>query len=333
MAILDHWHPVLLSEELGRKPVSVRLAGKPLVLFRTPQGIGALDDVCPHRRMRLSWGSVVGDRLRCKYHGWSFDTYGNGESPGTPKLHACAGNYTAREAHGAVWLKSAASDPPFPDFTSDGFSLMCRLRHTIPAPLELTMDNFCEIEHTPTTHAVFGYPLERMHEVKVDVTADDQCVRVDNIGPPKGMPLWLRFLLGIRKNYVFNDHWDTYFSPCYGIFQHWWSDPVTGREGLVRWRNYHFWWPIDDQNTTLVTWNFARSSWPGPGGYLWAFRWLMRVMLDQELQLDVNILKGLASYDPSIDGMKLSRFDKVLGLNRERINRIYRGIGEVPAEK
>ncbi len=325
MAIFDHWHPVLLSEELGRQPVSVRLAGRPLVLFRTSHGIGALDDICPHRRMRLSLGSVVGQRLRCKYHGWEFDLCGEGESPGTPRLHTCAGSYAVREAHGAVWLKSRDSDPPFPDFTNDGFQLMCRLRHTIPAPLELTMDNFCEIEHTPTTHEVFGYPLARMHEVKVEVEADERCVRVVNSGPGKVMPLWLRGLLGVRKHYLFKDNWSTYFSPCYGIFEHWWEHPATGREGLVRWRNYHFWWPIDDGHTALVTWNYARSRYVGPGGWLWAFRWLMRRMLDHELQLDIDILKGLASHDPSLDGMKLSRFDKVLGLNRERIRRIYRG--------
>jgi hypothetical protein len=39
----------------------------------------------------------------------------------------------------------------------------------------------------------------------------------------------------------------------------------------------------------------------------------------------VRILEGLADKSTAIDGMKLSRFDRVLGLNRERIERIYRG--------
>ena len=53
-------------------------------------------------------------------------------------------------------------------------------------------------------------------------------------------------------------------------------------------------------------------------------------MLDKEIRLDVEVLQGLHSYDTSIDGMKLSRFDRSLGLNRERIQRVYRGNG-VPA--
>ena len=47
------------------------------------------------------------------------------------------------------------------------------------------------------------------------------------------------------------------------------------------------------------------------------------------LGLDVRILEGLADKNPSIEGMKLSRFDRVLGLNRERIESIYRGNGAV----
>ena len=51
----------------------------------------------------------------------------------------------------------------------------------------------------------------------------------------------------------------------------------------------------------------------------------MRKHLDREIKLDLEILKGLASQETGIEGMKLSRFDKVLGLTRERISRVYRG--------
>jgi hypothetical protein len=50
----------------------------------------------------------------------------------------------------------------------------------------------------------------------------------------------------------------------------------------------------------------------------------MRKHIDQEIRLDAHVLAGLASYDTGIDGLKLSRFDRVLGLNRERIERLYR---------
>jgi hypothetical protein len=47
--------------------------------------------------------------------------------------------------------------------------------------------------------------------------------------------------------------------------------------------------------------------------------------LDKEIRADVAMLEHLADYSTAIEGLKLSRFDKVLGLTRERIDRIYRG--------
>ncbi len=326
MAILDHWHPILFSRDLGTKPVGVKLAGREIALFRTKAGTpAALDDVCPHRRMRLSLGEVIGDRLQCKYHGWTFTCDGQGESPGTPKLQACATSYDVREAHGAVWVKNRDANPAFPKFEVDGFLPICTLHHVADAPLELVTDNFCEIEHTPTTHAVFGYDLARMAEVTVKYEPTDTTVRVINAGPAKAIGPFLKFLVGVRKGDHFIDDWTTHFSPVYSVYDHWWADPAGGRESKVRWRVYVFFTPIDDNRTELRTFAFAKSRWPGPAGGLRPFRWLMRKHLNREIGFDLAILKGMAVLDPSLDGMKLSRFDKALGLNRERIERVYRG--------
>jgi phenylpropionate dioxygenase-like ring-hydroxylating dioxygenase large terminal subunit len=326
MAALDHWHPVLPSKRLRAGPVGVRLAGKHIALFRGADGqVGALEDCCPHRRMRLSLGKVVGCRLQCTYHGWTFDRDGNGESPGTPKLQAQATVFDVVERHGFVWVKSRDSEPEFPRFDVDGWYNICNLEHTVRAPLEVTLDNFCEIEHTPTTHDFFGYDLDRMHEVQVRFEPTDTSVRVSNVGPPKRIAWIYRFLLGINRRYQFNDDWTTYFSPVYSVYDHWWADPVTGRDSRVRWRLYIFFTPLDDHETAITTFAFTKSRYWGPNGSMVLVKWLMRKKLDHEIRLDVRILEGLADQRADLEGMKLSRFDKVLGLNRERIERIYRG--------
>jgi phenylpropionate dioxygenase-like ring-hydroxylating dioxygenase large terminal subunit len=326
MAVMDHWHPVLLTQDLRRQPVSVRLAGHDIVLFRTESGlVGALEDYCPHRRMKLSRGIVTGERLRCQYHGWTFTCDGLGESPGTPKLHACATAYDVCERHGAVWVKPAGTRAEFPQFDIDGYFNICKLSHQVRAPLELVVDNFCEIEHTPTTHEFFGYPLERMHEVEVDFLPTETSVRVVNRGPRKHFFPVFRWLLGVGRDYVFMDDWTTYFSPVYSVYDHWWQHPQTGRASKVRWRLYIFFVPVDTGRTALFTFGYTKSSYPGPAGGVRLFRWLLLRKIDREINLDVKILEGLADQNPSIEGMKLSRFDKVLGLNRERIERVYRG--------
>jgi phenylpropionate dioxygenase-like ring-hydroxylating dioxygenase large terminal subunit len=329
-AEFNHWHPILLSENLRRKPVAVRLHSTDIVLFRTASGtIGALDNCCPHRRMKLSLGQVVGDRLQCSYHGWTFDCWGAGESPGTPKLHASAQAFEAMERHGVIWLKPAESSPqfpPFPTLKDDGYFHLFNLYHEVKAPLEVTVDNFCEIEHTPTTHSFFGYALDKMHEVQVRFETTDRAVRVINHGAPKRMAWLYRTLLAVRSNYLFHDDWTTYFSPVYSVYNHWWADPTTGKESLVRWKLFIFFTPRDAGTTVLTTLVFTKSRYPGPAGCMRGVRWLLRRKIDHEIYLDKRILEGLADQRADLEGMKLSRFDKVLAMNRERINRVYRGL-------
>jgi phenylpropionate dioxygenase-like ring-hydroxylating dioxygenase large terminal subunit len=332
MGVFDHWHPMLPARRLRRRPVSVRLHGVGLALFQTASGqIAALEDRCPHRRMRLSLGRVVGERLQCRYHGWTFDCRGEGQSPGTPRLHASARCFEAVEQLGVVWVKSADSRPAFPSFPDlrrDGYFHLCTLHHEVRAPLEVTLDNFCEIEHTPTTHAFFGYELGRMPEVQVRFEATEDRVRVVNQGPPRRMAWPYRVLLGVRPSYLFFDDWTTYFSPVYSVYDHWWADPATGRENLVRWKLYIFLTPRDEGATGLTTFVFTRSRYPGPAGSMRVVRWLLRRKIDREIRLDKAILEGLADQSADLEGMKLSRFDKVLALNRERIDRVYRGLDE-----
>ena len=114
-----------------------------------------------------------------------------------------------------------------------------------------------------------------------------------------------------------------------------WNHPGEGIYGMfarcermVRWRVYVFYVPWDQQRTRVFSIGFARSRYPGPTGGLRLIRWLFRRELDREIRNDVAILHNLASYETGIAGLKLGRFDKVLGLTRERIERIYRRNGK-----
>jgi phenylpropionate dioxygenase-like ring-hydroxylating dioxygenase large terminal subunit len=326
--MLDHWHPVLKAGDVRRKPVAVRVAGQPIAVFRTASGgLGAVADACPHRRLKLSAGAVVGDRLRCKYHGWSFDTCGNGESPGTPKLTACATRFDVREGHGLIWVKARGADAPLPSFDVNGYFHLATLIHTMPAPLELTLDNFIELEHSATVHRTFGYDLDRMHEVAVRYEPTDTTLRVVTAGPTKRLGWLVSRFFGAYPGDLFHDDWTTHFSPVHNVVDHWWTSPDGAREGMIRWRLYIFFVPVDERTTRVVTVTYAKSRYPGPAGGLRLLRWRFRQELDAEIGADAELLGHLSSHDTGLDGMKLSRFDKGLGLARERLNRIYRGEG------
>ena len=328
MGQLDHWHPVLASKKLKQgQATDLQLGGRQICLYRSEAGaVAAVDNVCPHRRMKLSYGRVVGDKIQCRYHGWKFDACGEGESASTPKMQTCTEAFDTSEQHGYIWIKSKNSTPVFPEINRDKFYHLGNFQHTVPAQLELTVDNFTEIEHSGTVHDTFGYDLDRMHEVRVRFEYDDEKVRVINAGPTKKLFKPFALLLGIRKDDLFHDDWTTYFSPVYSVYDHWWTSPDGGREAMIRWRLYMFFWPKSENETCVTSFVYAKSRYPGPAGGLRLAKYLFRREIDREVRQDISMLEHMADKDTSIEGLKLSRFDKVLGLTRERINRIYRGI-------
>src|SRR5262245_3297015 len=279
MGMLDYWHPVLRRKDLPRdKPVGVRLAGRSLAVFRSAPGqVGAVEDVCPHRRMRLSAGTVWSGRLVCAYHGWSFDCAGQGESPGTPKLHASVACFDCRESNGAVWVKAAGVDRPLPQIDVNGYLSVGIVVHRVQAPLELVIDNFSEIEHTVTMHPAFGIDPARTHEAEVRFEPTDRSVAVYNAGPAKRPPLVARLALLFRRRYVFHSDYTFTFDPPRSVVDHYWTDPARGGEAMIRYRLHHYFVPEDEHASRIVTFAAVRSRWPvGPGGGVRPLAWLMR---------------------------------------------------------
>ena len=58
-----------LTENEGK---TVEVGNKLLALFRTPSGIYAIDDVCPHMGASLSGGWVENGVVTCPWHAWRF---------------------------------------------------------------------------------------------------------------------------------------------------------------------------------------------------------------------------------------------------------------------
>lgn len=326
MGALDHWHPVAASPGLRRRPIPVTLCGRQVVLFRTRSGkVGALDDCCPHRRSKLSTGRVDGERLRCAYHGWGFGVSGDGESPGQPRLTARAASYDTREAHGYVWLKPRDAAAAFPDFDAAGCTWIGAFRERARAPLELVVDNFNELEHAGVNHTTFGFDQRRIAQARVQVEATDTATRMLTKGPTKPGAFHSRLFIGYDRHFWFCSETRTYYSPVHSRIDHWWETPDGARQARVRWRVYVFYVPVAADQTEVILFVYGKTCWPG-AALLWPVaRGIMLREFRREIRADAALLANMADYSPGMEGMKLSRFDKILGLTRERINRIYRG--------
>jgi phenylpropionate dioxygenase-like ring-hydroxylating dioxygenase large terminal subunit len=165
-ALADFWHPVALSAEVTGSPVPVRLAGEGWVLVRLDDGrVCAFADACPHRRARLSAGSVVSGTLQCRYHGWRYGPDGTcvaipalepGASiPARADLRPAA---AVTEQDGLVWLaprpprSPLPSRPALPDGGTDVAALLLPVLR-VPANAAILVDNFLDEAHLPFVHA------------------------------------------------------------------------------------------------------------------------------------------------------------------------------------
>lgn len=73
----QQWYIGAFSREVTRAPMERTLLDEPIVFYRTGAGTAvAVAGRCPHRRFPMVRAAVVGDGLRCAYHGWTFDCSG-----------------------------------------------------------------------------------------------------------------------------------------------------------------------------------------------------------------------------------------------------------------
>jgi phenylpropionate dioxygenase-like ring-hydroxylating dioxygenase large terminal subunit len=158
------WTPVAAASALKRKPLAVKLAGEPVVLFRNKTGrASALIDRCPHRGVALSLGIVNGDGcLECPFHGWSFR--GDGACDHIPlsnlskqKLqHYAATALETREIGGLLWVFSgqdpAGTEPELPPTLLDRKWHSWVYEETWNTHWTRAMENMLDNAHVPFVH-------------------------------------------------------------------------------------------------------------------------------------------------------------------------------------
>ena len=129
------WFPVCRGEEAApRHIVHTALLGQELAVWRADDGtVNAWENRCPHRGVRLSVGTNLGDRLKCRYHGWTYES-GSGQCverpahPGEkPPSMVRARRFPCAEVSGYIWVRLADEgdddSDPAPDSTEPGLTL------------------------------------------------------------------------------------------------------------------------------------------------------------------------------------------------------------------
>lgn len=156
------WYVAAFANEVGENPLGRTICNQPVVLFRQTSGqVAALLDICPHRLVSLSLGTVEGDNIRCRYHGIEFD--GAGRCVRLPGAQGGGGltverTFPVTERYGFVWVwigEAERADPALlPNLwwlEHDGFRFT-RGAYSIACDYRLMIDNLLDLTHEAYVH-------------------------------------------------------------------------------------------------------------------------------------------------------------------------------------
>jgi phenylpropionate dioxygenase-like ring-hydroxylating dioxygenase large terminal subunit len=206
--VRNTWYMGAWSSEVSDKPVARKMLSEPVVMFRTSSGaLGALRDVCPHRAVPLSLGTVEGEHLRCPYHALEFDTAGicrlNPHVKSAPE-RITNGSYPVVERHGMIWVwlgDAAAADPEtivdYSIFNDASRFTTCTGYLHVLADYRLVIDNLMDLAHAEYIHPNTVGSLGAAKVQQAKVVQGDGSITVHSLWPnlpPNAVskPVWTK---------------------------------------------------------------------------------------------------------------------------------------------
>lgn len=163
MFIRNQWYVLGWSDELSKGPLARTVMNEPIVVFRTERGVvAALEDRCCHRALPLSMGTVVGEHIRCVYHGLEYDCEGNcARIPGQETIPKTfwVKRYPIVEKDRMLWVwmgepavARADAVPDYPYHEDDAHWHTASDMMTVACNYELIHDNLLDLTHLAYVH-------------------------------------------------------------------------------------------------------------------------------------------------------------------------------------
>ena len=184
---LNNWFPVLpISSTDFSNPQQVRLLGKDFVVWKKNDQLIFQDDACPHRCAPLSEGYIdpYSNNLRCSYHGWEFNDYGNCTQ--IPQLdnssylrypNKCSVyTYPVVEHEDIMWTYLGSDKPktkPSLKYNLGGTDTFMR---ELPYSLYLVLENFFDPAHIPFAHHKLQSVRSKGCPINIDLLWNDKSI-------------------------------------------------------------------------------------------------------------------------------------------------------------
>ncbi len=197
---MNAWYAAAWDAEVSRKLLARTICDQKVVLYRKQDGSPvALADACWHRLVPLSIGAVVGDDVRCGYHGLVFSPNGrcvHMPSQETINPSACVRSYPVVERHRFIWiwpgdpaLADPALIPPLPWFDDPDWAGDGRMTE-VAADYRLVIDNLMDLTHETFVHAS-SIGNEALAEAPFDASHGNRTARIERwVINEEAPPFW-----------------------------------------------------------------------------------------------------------------------------------------------
>jgi phenylpropionate dioxygenase-like ring-hydroxylating dioxygenase large terminal subunit len=265
MFLRNAWYAAAFDRSVSRALLPLKILGESVVLYRTERGDGviALENACPHRKVPLSMGRVIGDSIECGYHGLTFAPNGNCvRVPGAGRIPkgARVRRYPTLCRYGLVWIWMGSpehsdaekvfpvdhwQDPAWGRNQGDTLDLNCNYL--------FVTDNLLDPSHVAWVHRSSFGSEECAHE-PVQVTASDSGVAVSRwIRNADVAPFYAPFVR-FQGRCDRLQHYEVRF-PCHAVIRAVLlpagavaADPIADERAFVM-DSYNFMTPVDAHHT------------------------------------------------------------------------------------
>lgn len=164
MFLRNCWYVAGWSKDFDRSLRAETILGEHVVIYRQTDGQAvALEDACPHRKLPLSKGRLIGDQVECGYHGLTFDRSGGciaaPTQPNAIPRRARVKSYPVEDRYRLLWIwmgDPALADPdkifPIANFDNPDWGLTDGGALDIACNYLWVCDNLLDPSHVAWVH-------------------------------------------------------------------------------------------------------------------------------------------------------------------------------------
>lgn len=176
------------SKDIGYNIKRFFIFNTPIIIFRDKNKVlRGFVDYCPHRGVPLSKGRLIGNRIKCCYHGWEFGFDGMCKSiPALDKVPKfCLKKIYIEECKGYIFASLDSYPYPLYDIPELSSCHHYYWKRTINGDLINILENFLDATHTPFVHKYLIRNPKRPQKVDAQIECLDHSIAINYTGEVK----------------------------------------------------------------------------------------------------------------------------------------------------